>query len=47
MRYTDYYRDVKDRLIKDEGNACGAGKESYGFIIGKMEDLAKFFPDSE
>ena len=31
----------------DEGNACGAGKESYGFIIGKMEDLAKFFPDSE
>ena len=28
----------------DEGNACGAGKDSYGFVLGKMEDLEKLFP---
>jgi len=31
----------------DEGNACNAGKNATGYIIGKMEDLAKFFPDAE
>lgn len=28
----------------DEGNACGAGKDSFGFVLGKMEDLEKLFP---
>lgn len=28
----------------DEGNACGAGKDTYGFVLGKMEDLEKLFP---
>ena len=31
----------------DEGNACGAGKAAMGYIIGKMEDLSKLFPDAE
>ncbi len=31
----------------DEGNACGAGKDTVGFILGKMEDLYKLFPDAE
>ena len=29
----------------DEGNACGAGKEAVGYIIGKMEDLHRLFPE--
>ena len=29
----------------DEGNACGCGKAATGYIIGKMEDLHKLFPD--
>ena len=30
----------------DEGNACGAGKEAVGYIVGRMEDLSKLFPDA-
>ncbi len=33
VRYTDYYRDVKDRLIKDEGNACGYHFSDADFYI--------------
>ena len=29
----------------DEGNACGAGKAATGYIIGKMEDLPRLFPE--
>ena len=28
----------------DEGNACNAGKQAVGYVIGKMEDLEKLFP---
>ena len=28
----------------DEGNACNAGKQAIGYVIGKMEDLEKLFP---
>lgn len=28
----------------DEGNACGAGKETTGYILGKMEDLKQLLP---
>ena len=31
----------------DEGNTCFAGKDAVGYIIGKMEDLHRLFPDRE
>ena len=30
----------------DEGNACGCGKAATAYIIGKMEDLPRLFPDT-